>query len=152
MPLFFSDCLLIGTKNWDFSQNIFGKQIPIAAIVSLIFLALLTALLWTTKARKYHVNVECVGSLWAYSIIRICMYQFNGVDNFLKLHLNLNSYHFIRYRLNHKCCLWVELPSKNPNPCRLCTALQNLVYFRVRNGCFAGNTHIPWKIWQKEKK
>ena len=43
---------------------------------------------WTTKARKYHVNVECVGSLWAYSIIRICMYQFNGVDNFLKLHWN----------------------------------------------------------------
>ena len=80
------------------------------------------------------------------------MYQFNGVDNFLKLHLNLNSYHFIRYRLNDKCCLRVELPSKNPNPCRLCTALQNLVYFRVRNGCFAGNTHIPWKIWQKEKK
>ena len=44
----------------------------------------LPEMLYATKTRKYHVNVQCVGSSWAYSIIRTlhtCIKDPKGVAN-----------------------------------------------------------------------
>ena len=68
--IFFSDFLLVGTKNWDLSKILFGQKIPKAAILLIYytctlyhFVIIYELLVYHSMGDQYFDMVQCSSTM-----------------------------------------------------------------------------------------